>query len=291
MQGNNAGNQQMGSNMPGMMPMGMGMPMAMGMPGMMGMPMMNPMMAMPMMNPALMAGNMGTPPGAALSQATAKSAPLLGSTGGLMPSAQKMESAQLAAGTHLEPGRVPPVLQRERSRSRDVEKAPVPEAPAEKEEPVREKTPPRCHLHNTKKPNAKCKFCQKWIASQSSHDKHEETKDHKDEKAKAVPHPHLEEEEDYSRRTFKCSTLLKDQIFGSSYFKSLLEVSELEPLTSEIAKYADTLDVYNSGNNEEHKRRMREIYEKYGSVSRASAGGGGQSRSTEIDQPDVLRLG
>ena len=67
----------------------------------------------------------------------------------------------------------------------------------------------------------------------------------------------------------------QDQIFGSSYFKSLLDISDLDPLTEEIAKYvgstafgrsssvlnhverlseqiilkADTLDVYNSGNN------------------------------------------
>lgn len=118
----------------------------------------------------------------------------------------------------------------------------------EKEEPA-EKEPPRCHLHNTKKPNAKCKFCQKWIASQSQcqADKAEK-EDGKEEKAK-VQTPEIHEEEDYSRRTFKCSALLKDQIFGSSYFKSLLEVSDLAPLTDEIAKYADTLDVYNSGNN------------------------------------------
>ena len=36
--------------------------------------------------------------------------------------------------------------------------------------------------------------------------------------------------------------------------------------------------------------RMREIYEKYGSVSRATSGHS-QGRGTEIDQPDVLRLG
>ena len=270
--------------MPGMMPMGMGMPM-MGMP-MMGMPMMNPMMGMPMMNPMMgMGGNApnmgnagpastvgpmapvspvaGPAMGATLAQPSAKSPPILGTTGGLMP---KLDPPCLAPGS-LEPGRVPmapavpamtavpavPVvssgLQRERSRSRDAERSQA-EAPMveEKEEPA-EKEPPRCHLHNTKKPNAKCKFCQKWIAcqSQSQADKAEK-EDGKEEKAK-VQAPEIHEEEDYSRRTFKCSTLLKDQIFGSSYFKSLLEVSDLQPLTDEIAKYADTLDVYNSGNN------------------------------------------
>ena len=33
--------------------------------------------------------------------------------------------------------------------------------------------------------------------------------------------------------------LRQDQIFGSSYFKSLLEISDLDPLTEEIAKYVD----------------------------------------------------
>jgi len=130
-----------------------------------------------------------------------------------------------------------------------VEREPKLEPKEEPIQPVREKTPPRCHLHNTKKPNAKCKFCQKWLASQSQSQcqKVPEKEDAKDEKAKV--HLEKDEEEDYSRRTFKSSTLLKDQILGSSYFKSLLEVSDLPPLTDEIARYADTLDVYNSGNN------------------------------------------
>lgn len=53
--------------------------------------------------------------------------------------------------------------------------------------------------------------------------------------------------EDYSRRTFNCSPMLKDQIFGSTYFKSLLNITALEDLVDEIARYADTLDVYNAG--------------------------------------------
>ena len=243
--------------MSGMMPMGMGMPM-MGMP-MMGMPMMNPMMAMPMMNqmnpmmnpmgvtsmgsktpsgPSAGCGNTVAPP--------AKASPS-SSTGGLMP---KLDTPTVPTGptpTRLEPGRV--VSGRERSRSRDVEREPKLEPKEEPIQPVREKTPPRCHLHNTKKPNAKCKFCQKWLSSQSQSQcqKVPEKEDAKDEKAKV----HLEKRwrEDYSRRTFKSSTLLKRPDPWSSYFKSLLEVSDLPPLTDEIARYADTLDVYNSGNN------------------------------------------
>merc|ERR1712014_16599 len=41
---------------------------------------------------------------------------------------------------------------------------------------------------------------------------------------------------------------------------------------------------------EEHKRRMREIYEKYGSASKSAAGASG-GRKLEVDGPDVLRLG
>ena len=263
MQGNNANNPRMGmSNMPGMMQMGMGMPMMpMGMP--MGMPMMNPMMAM--MNPMMgmgMNANMGQTPGMSQTSSMAQtgttptmgagaqmaSQPVTGvAPGPIMPKTETQHSepnnAAWGSGT-----------QRERSRSRDVDRGAGNQTEDDqkgKEAKEAEKPPPRCHLHNVKKPVAKCKFCQKWLASQAqsenekAHDKEAETKD---EKAKAI-HSQYDDDEDYSRRTFKCSTLLKDQIFGSSYFKSLLEVTELQPLMDEIAKYADTLDVYNSGNN------------------------------------------
>ncbi|CAE7556109.1 SRL1 [Symbiodinium pilosum] len=270
--GNNANNMRMG--VPNMMmggtgqgmrmPMGvpmMGMPM-MGMMGMMGMPM-NPMMAMPM-NPMMgmgMNAGMGAQTPSQTGQGADRSAgvsPAV-STPPVVPpkvDTQPILEAKLPPGPGLPPGAV----HRERSRSRDAVRAPSkveqePE-PAREPTPPREKTPPRCHLHNTKKPNAKCKFCQRWLSNQSQAqckpaepDKvDKEGSKHKEDKSKPKE-VEKEEDEDYSRRTFKCSSLLKDQIFGSSYFKSLLEISDLDPLTEEIAKYADTLDVYNSGNN------------------------------------------
>jgi pre-mRNA-splicing factor 38B len=39
--------------------------------------------------------------------------------------------------------------------------------------------------------------------------------------------------------------MLKDQILGSSYFKSLLSITGIDELIEEIEKYADTMDVYN----------------------------------------------
>jgi len=279
--GNNANNIRMGvPNM--MMGMGQGMRMPMGMPmmgmpmmGMMGMPM-NPMMAMPM-NPMMgmgMNAGMGMNPGMPGAQSPSPSGQGADRSAGVSPAASTAvvppkvdtqpipESKVLPPG--LPPGVVPPgvvppgVVHRERSRSRDAVRVPAkaeqePE-PAREPTPPREKTPARCHLHNTKKPNTKCKFCQRWLASQSQaqpeSDKADKEGKHKDDKSKPKDAEKAQEdEEDYSRRTFKCSSLLKDQIFGSSYFKSLLEISDLDPLTEEIAKYADTLDVYNSGNN------------------------------------------
>eukprot|EP00439_Symbiodinium_sp_Y106_P032803 s5686_g3.t3 len=272
--GNNANNIRMGvPNM--MMGMGQGMRMPMGMPmmgmpmmGMMGMPM-NPMMAMPM-NPMMgmgMNAGMGAQSPSPSGQGADRSAGVspAASTAVVPPKVDTQpipESKVLPPG--LPPGVVPPgvvppgVVHRERSRSRDAVRVPAkaeqePE-PAREPTPPREKTPPRCHLHNTKKPNTKCKFCQRWLASQSQaqpeSDKADKEGKHKDDKSKPKDAEKAQEdEEDYSRRTFKCSSLLKDQIFGSSYFKSLLEISDLDPLTEEIAKYADTLDVYNSGNN------------------------------------------
>ncbi|CAE8594021.1 unnamed protein product, partial [Polarella glacialis] len=119
----------------------------------------------------------------------------------------------------------------------------------------REKTPPRCHLHPAKKPNAKCRFCQKAQGTKDGKAAEADSKNQKEEsggsassKSKKVEKQvEQEEEEDYSRRTFKCAPMLKDQIFGSSYFKSLLQMSTIEELMEEISNYADTLDVYNAG--------------------------------------------
>ncbi|CAE7627527.1 top2 [Symbiodinium sp. CCMP2456] len=270
--GNNANNIRMGvPNM--MMGMGQGMRMPMGMPmmgmpmmGMMGMPAMNPMMAMPM-NPMMgmgMNAGMGAQTPSPSGQGADRSAGVspAASTAVVPPKVDTQpipvipEPKVLPPG--LPPGGLPPgVVHRERSRSRDAVRVP-PKAEMEPEPvreptPPREKTPPRCHLHNTKKPNTKCKFCQRWVASQSQAQPESDKADkdgskHKEDKSKPKEEQ-KEDEEDYSRRTFKCSSLLKDQIFGSSYFKSLLDISDLDPLTEEIAKYADTLDVYNSGNN------------------------------------------
>ncbi|CAK9053671.1 Pre-mRNA splicing factor SR-like 1 (AtSRL1) [Durusdinium trenchii] len=233
---------------------------------MMAMPMMNPMMGMGMNSNMGANANMSATPTTGTSPTMGGSQQVQGSpkvpssaAGGVSPGPIKpMAEAQHSA----EPSKVGSgmsgmsgMLQRERSRSRDVDRdaggGPSQQPEEEHKEPPKEKLCPPCHLHNVKKPNAKCKFCQKWLASQKAQEKEEKEGEPKDEKAKIsqAQQAQLDDEEDYSRRTFKCSTLLKDQIFGSSYFKSLLEVSDLEPLAEEIAKYADTLDVYNSGNN------------------------------------------
>mmetsp|Transcript_86929 Transcript_86929/g.245189 ORF Transcript_86929/g.245189 Transcript_86929/m.245189 type:complete len:545 (+) Transcript_86929:2-1636(+) len=122
------------------------------------------------------------------------------------------------------------------------------DAKAEGEE--QEKLSIRCHLH--KKPNSKCKFCQKveasTIGSKASGAKDGEVEKEKPA-GKAEQSETSKEDEDYSRRTFNCSPMLKDQIFASSYFKSLLSINTIEDLIEEIVTYADTLDVYNAGSN------------------------------------------
>mmetsp|Transcript_35175 Transcript_35175/g.109811 ORF Transcript_35175/g.109811 Transcript_35175/m.109811 type:complete len:591 (-) Transcript_35175:74-1846(-) len=116
--------------------------------------------------------------------------------------------------------------------------------------------PPRCHLHPQRKPNAKCKFCQRaqtlsLAKAEKAAEKAEPEPKPKPAAKEAAPSTASaskgQDFEDYSRRTFNCSPMLKDQIFGSSYFKSLLAINSVEDLSDEIANYADTLDVYNAG--------------------------------------------
>jgi len=54
--------------------------------------------------------------------------------------------------------------------------------------------------------------------------------------------------------------MLKDQIFQSSYFKSLLSISTIEDLIEEIAQYADTLDVYNGGSTTQPSCFICQVY-------------------------------
>mmetsp|Transcript_18088 Transcript_18088/g.35503 ORF Transcript_18088/g.35503 Transcript_18088/m.35503 type:complete len:598 (+) Transcript_18088:1-1794(+) len=109
--------------------------------------------------------------------------------------------------------------------------------------------PFRCHLHPQRKPNAKCKFCQRAQGHtvQKPAPEPEPKTVKSDPTLSTTANAAKGEFEDYSRRTFNCSPMLKDQIFGSSYFKSLLTINSIEDLIDEIANYADTLDVYNPG--------------------------------------------
>jgi len=139
------------------------------------------------------------------------------------------------------------------SGSRASHAASTPEREPEATETAKEAPPdepPRCHLHPQKKPNSKCKFCQRAL----SHTVAKAEKADPEQKSAGKESAHgaassgkTTEFEDYSRRTFNCSPMLKDQIFGSSYFKSLLTITSIEDLSDEIANYADTLDVYNAG--------------------------------------------
>lgn len=111
--------------------------------------------------------------------------------------------------------------------------------------PAEETEPPKCHLHPAKKPNAKCKFCQRI---QQFHDQSREKATSSSSKATARESGSSRNEDlggMYSRRSFNCSPMLKDQILGSSYFKSLLSITSIDELIEEIEKYADTMDVYN----------------------------------------------
>lgn len=250
--------------MPMAMPMGMGMPMM----GMMGMPMVTPFMA-PMaggMNP-LMAMQALQQQEALAAAARAQAAAVLssstpastGKTGQVLPIGATAPAAEPKAEAARPQPASPDVPARGRSTGRETAgrgasaaagQAAAAAPPAESTPEAVEEVPP-CHLHPQKKPNAKCKFCQR--AQGRNERARGGSPPSKDKDAEAGGQPAAKsrsqhgESEDYSRRTFNCSPMLKDQIFSSSYFKSLLTINSLEDLIEEIAKYADTLDVYNAG--------------------------------------------
>eukprot|EP00928_Gymnodinium_smaydae_P100402 TRINITY_DN9840_c0_g2_i1.p1 TRINITY_DN9840_c0_g2~~TRINITY_DN9840_c0_g2_i1.p1 ORF type:complete len:840 (+),score=203.26 TRINITY_DN9840_c0_g2_i1:52-2571(+) len=89
----------------------------------------------------------------------------------------------------------------------------------------------RCHLH--KKVNKACKFCQRYQSAKAQAD--EEAL----EKQQKVQHRPAAE-------TFNCSPLLKEQIVGCSYYKSLMGTELSVPeLINEIMQFAtDTMEAY-----------------------------------------------
>jgi len=112
----------------------------------------------------------------------------------------------------------------------------------------------RCFLH--KKPNPKCKKCQQDLEWSSAKDPKEEDKSKKAREEKIADTAKNEEE----RRSFQCSPMLKEQIMKSAYFKSLLEITNVEGLITEIAQYADTLDVYDVGSRTSPSCFMCQVY-------------------------------
>ncbi|CAK9061531.1 unnamed protein product [Durusdinium trenchii] len=124
------------------------------------------------------------------------------------------------------------------------------------------------NLHPAKKPNAKCKFCQR--ASKVCKAAAAPKKGKEEARSEAAPSDtstsmwlilqEADDEEDYSRRTFNCSPILKDQILGSSYFKSMLQLTTIDEIIEEIKNYADTLDVYNSGSSTSPSNFVCQVY-------------------------------
>jgi len=267
--------QGSGSGMGGMrMPLGMPM---MGLP-MMGMPMMGmPMMGMPMMNMQQMMGMSqgGQVPGASApagATQAGQSAPLgtpperpevLERKEHLLHDLQQA-AIELAHKQYAEEQQEKR-LQRNRSRSRDDDRGYADDQATKGE--AKEECPP-CHLHPAKKPNAKCKFCQRASKGGKAAPKKAEA-DGKEQKEAERDTEHgsqskqkkdMDDEEDYSRRTFNCSPILKDQILGSSYFKSMLQLTTIEEIIEEIKNYADTLDVYNSGSSTSPSNFVCQVY-------------------------------
>lgn len=264
-----------GSGMGGMrMPLGMPM---MGLP-MMGMPMMGmPMMGMPMMNMQQMMQG-GQMAGASVPAGAAQAGP----GGGPAPLGTPPERPEvLERKEHLLHDLQQAAIElahkqyaeeqnelrqkRDRSRSRDEDRRHSAQDEAGKED-GKEEAPPPCHLHPAKKPNAKCKFCQRAskgckAAPKKGKEEAGEGKDHKEEHGgQGKLKKDMDDEEDYSRRTFNCSPILKDQILGSSYFKSMLQLTTIDEIIEEIKNYADTLDVYNSGSSTSPSNFVCQVY-------------------------------
>ncbi|CAK0873116.1 unnamed protein product [Prorocentrum cordatum] len=92
------------------------------------------------------------------------------------------------------------------------------------QEPPAEAEAPKCHLHSAKKPNPKCKFCQRSMIRREASAAEKVAGSRKPQELAPELTGRNEDVEDYSRRTFNCSPMLKEQILQSSYFKSLLDI-------------------------------------------------------------------
>lgn len=87
-----------------------------------------------------------------------------------------------------------------------------------------------CHLH--KKPQTSCKFCQRYLSA-------------KQQVEECNARRQAESRETSKKQIFNCSPMLKEQVLKSSYYKSLINITNLEDLAQEIQQYAaDTMDVY-----------------------------------------------
>mmetsp|Transcript_30581 Transcript_30581/g.71437 ORF Transcript_30581/g.71437 Transcript_30581/m.71437 type:complete len:256 (+) Transcript_30581:45-812(+) len=93
---------------------------------------------------------------------------------------------------------------------------------------------PRCHLH--KKAQRSCKFCQRAENAK---------KEAQEEAAAALAKKRDAAAAQKKERKFNCSPLLLEQVLSSSYYRMLMNVTNLEDLIEEIHQFgADTLDVY-----------------------------------------------
>jgi len=228
-------------NMTGMMPMAMPGMMAMGMVGMQQQPQQQPPQAPPPQPPQTPQAVMPTATVGVQQQAQQQP----------QPNPEPPQAPLPAPPIQLE-GSPPPAspvraVEAREERIEEADREAAPSSSAGGQEEPEQKSPPTCHLHM--KPNLKCKFCQRAAQGQpNARPAQAAPKERVQERPTATVGPRENLIEDYTRRTFNCSPMLKDQVLQSRYFKTLLgTITTLDDLIEEIAKYADTLDVYNSG--------------------------------------------
>mmetsp|Transcript_157009 Transcript_157009/g.277160 ORF Transcript_157009/g.277160 Transcript_157009/m.277160 type:complete len:632 (+) Transcript_157009:109-2004(+) len=188
---------------------------------------------------------------AQLGQPPPTAPPALGLPGGLPPGARNPADAAAAAASAVlqqnqqrqaEEAAKVARLQENAAKQKAERDKKLKEQAAQREEAEKKK----CHLH--KKPNKKCKFCQRYEAFVNTQKTSAEGSGGKKELAAGLLIDDMMEQrgplEVVNSKTFGFSPLLQTHIVESAHLKALLTLENFDQLVDEMYQFADNIEPY-----------------------------------------------